>query len=489
MRPLRNRLLLSSTDVIRIFGNLETLYNFNHAFLNRLQQVWPDWSTESQVGSILQEFVSKPSSYGSLLTNYFSYFNNYRTVAQTTLSVCEKDDAFCQFREEANYHDRVVEQGLNLSKILELPFQRVHCYSELFANILNNTPAEHPDHGVVKKANSELSQVLDRIEQALAKQASETLVAAEKENRHRKKSPRKDFRLGRKRRTEQERRPTSPGAASHNNDCAEGCDSEKSHRPKAGTLTSSRSIFSKHTRKAKTKKASQSGSNHVRRSPPHTAFGHRRTRTVDGSMESYAGIELSSYDDLQLLNRSPHQEDVSMKPKRSLKKKYFTYNKKMGRKARTRPQSPTSADSEDFRDVGRAYQPSASAPNLSINSSIDSSSSRVSPAARKQRSSIVIGERLRRLPPPPSPPSPTAPSSSRTAASVSSPPPLSGRACQISPTPESRKPSTSAAPARSSYHSPRHSPSSPTSASPDDSRSLSPCLMSDTCDKAIIAPS
>lgn len=159
--PMKSKGIVTDSECSVLFGNIETLVQINTVLLNEVKVRMEIWTDSTKVGDV---FV-KNSMY---LRAYKSYYETYND-AQNILQALAKKKSYTQFAKGAESSTTPLHgQHATLDKLLTLPFQRVPRYLMLLREVLNKTPAEHPDHAELQEALNQIAGVASELEKGIA---------------------------------------------------------------------------------------------------------------------------------------------------------------------------------------------------------------------------------------------------------------------------------------------------------------------------------
>ena len=159
--PMKSKGIVTDSEFSVLFGNIDTLVQINTVLLHELKVRMEIWTDSTKIGDV---FV-KNSMY---LRAYKSYYETYND-AQNILQALSKKKSFTQFAKSAESSSTPMNgQHPTLDKLLALPFQRVPRYLMLLREVLNKTPADHPDHAELQEALNQIAAVASELEKGIA---------------------------------------------------------------------------------------------------------------------------------------------------------------------------------------------------------------------------------------------------------------------------------------------------------------------------------
>ncbi len=137
MTPLRLRPdLASPQDIMRIFSNIELLYNFHRHFLEEL---------EDKSKPLHQSFLRM----ADFLKMYTQYINGYDS-AMTTLARLGRKKKFRRFMDEKKE---------NIMSYLILPIQRIPRYVLLLRELIRSTPSDDPTMAGLEQSLAKVTDI------------------------------------------------------------------------------------------------------------------------------------------------------------------------------------------------------------------------------------------------------------------------------------------------------------------------------------------
>ncbi|XP_073750104.1 epithelial cell-transforming sequence 2 oncogene-like isoform X2 [Callorhinus ursinus] len=151
-----NRAILSAANIHIIFSDILQILSLNRQFLDDLRDRLREWGPGHCVGEVFLKF-------GSRLSTYTNFFNNYPVVLRTMEKCREMIPAFRAFLKR---HDKtIVTKMLSLPELLLYPSRRFEEYVNLLYALRLHTPAEHADRGDVTTATDRLKKYKSYIDQ------------------------------------------------------------------------------------------------------------------------------------------------------------------------------------------------------------------------------------------------------------------------------------------------------------------------------------
>ncbi|RKP33155.1 Dbl homology domain-containing protein [Dimargaris cristalligena] len=146
--------VLSPVEMKTIFGNVDTILMFHRDhILPELEQTIRD-DAKARVGKVFLRNAA-------FIRIYSVYVNNFDHAAQLLTDLEKSRKKFAKFLSLAKRHPH--HNQINLLSYLLLPVQRVPRYKLLLDQLLQNTPASHPDHDDLVKALAEIQERADEI--------------------------------------------------------------------------------------------------------------------------------------------------------------------------------------------------------------------------------------------------------------------------------------------------------------------------------------
>ncbi|KAK1338061.1 hypothetical protein QTO34_001169 [Cnephaeus nilssonii] len=151
-----NRAILSAANLQIIFSDILQVLSLNRQFLDNLRDRLQEWGPAHCVGEIFLKF-------GSQLSTYTNFFNNYPVVLKTIEKCREMVPAFRAFLKR---HDKtIVTKMLSLPELLLYPSRRFDEYVHLLYALRLHTPAEHVDRGDLTTAIDQMKTYKGYIDQ------------------------------------------------------------------------------------------------------------------------------------------------------------------------------------------------------------------------------------------------------------------------------------------------------------------------------------
>lgn len=98
----------------------------------------------------------------SVIETYISFVNNYRTSQEAIRISKEQSSIFCKFLEQQAKDHR---GKLTLKDLIIQPVQRIPRYELYIKDFLKCTPPNHPDYQWLDKAQRELHNLAEKIDQ------------------------------------------------------------------------------------------------------------------------------------------------------------------------------------------------------------------------------------------------------------------------------------------------------------------------------------
>lgn len=146
--------LLSDDELKQIFGHIDTLIPLHQDLVDAMKdQRLPDGTTE-EVGHVINEWVSKLSSYVSYCAN--------QIYAKDLLDRKKLDPSVDDFLERCL--DSPFSRKLDLWSFLDVPRSRLVKYPLLFKSILKFTPEDHIDSLLIEQAAEVVDDIIKQVD-------------------------------------------------------------------------------------------------------------------------------------------------------------------------------------------------------------------------------------------------------------------------------------------------------------------------------------
>jgi hypothetical protein len=154
----RGQPIIDAQQISTIFSSIQTIYGLNTTFLQKLSERLGSWNDNSGMGDLFRDF-------GRFFLLYTEFVNNHNNANTELQRLSKKHTAFRTFLQTAEGSAEC--KRMTLSSYLITPVQRVPRYKLLLAELLKNTPADHPDFAACTAAEALVSRVALQINQAM----------------------------------------------------------------------------------------------------------------------------------------------------------------------------------------------------------------------------------------------------------------------------------------------------------------------------------
>ncbi|KAM0756096.1 hypothetical protein T439DRAFT_20534 [Meredithblackwellia eburnea MCA 4105] len=155
--------IMNQSDIRTIFGNLEEVAKFAEQFSEKLDNAWrngPADSLDDEIGKVFLQMMPRMqevfSRYCAQHNQAIERFQELESSLETYLAECK---TLCHGRTNA----------WDLDSLLIKPVQRVLKYPLLLDQILSATPSYHPDRIALERANRDILEVAQHINEAKKK--------------------------------------------------------------------------------------------------------------------------------------------------------------------------------------------------------------------------------------------------------------------------------------------------------------------------------
>jgi len=142
---------LAADIVLKIFSNIEEIYQLNSLLLDAMKKVFPNKDQISGETSLGKTFLQL----ASFLKLYSTYCENHSTAAKILQEHTERNQKFQAFLQKAKSST----DDASLPDLLSRPVQRICKYPLLFRELLKATPHEHEDYKTVEQTLGKVEQV------------------------------------------------------------------------------------------------------------------------------------------------------------------------------------------------------------------------------------------------------------------------------------------------------------------------------------------
>ncbi|RNA40340.1 rho guanine nucleotide exchange factor 17, partial [Brachionus plicatilis] len=156
--PLKEKDIVDRNLINDIFYKIPEIHVHHELFLSWLKTKFDTWDSHQTIGDILFNIFAKQS----VIETYISFVNNYRTSQEAIRISKEQSSIFCKFLEQQTRDHR---GKLTLKDLIIQPVQRIPRYELYIKDFLKCTPPNHPDHQYLIKAQTELHNLAEKIDQ------------------------------------------------------------------------------------------------------------------------------------------------------------------------------------------------------------------------------------------------------------------------------------------------------------------------------------
>ena len=153
--------VLSKTDLMTIFSNIEGLLMLNQHLLEGLKKRLENWVAHEGVGDVFLDF-------GPYFKLYTLYIQNFSTALTTLDNKMKQSEEFATIITTCEQNPRC--SALGLRSLLLEPVQRIPRYKLLLESYLKHTPPHHFDHADAEKSVRLVSDVAEHVNEAVRKQ-------------------------------------------------------------------------------------------------------------------------------------------------------------------------------------------------------------------------------------------------------------------------------------------------------------------------------
>eukprot|EP01103_Thecamoeba_quadrilineata_P005211 TRINITY_DN15037_c0_g1_i1.p1 TRINITY_DN15037_c0_g1~~TRINITY_DN15037_c0_g1_i1.p1 ORF type:complete len:1038 (-),score=173.55 TRINITY_DN15037_c0_g1_i1:67-3180(-) len=140
---------VSSTELRKIFSEIEAILNVNRKLLNDLSPRIDQWTPSQLIGDVFLFLFN-------FLKIYTQYIADYNTKI-STIRECMERPEFTKFLAECAKRSEVGNQ--TLGSFLIQPIQRIPRYEMLLADLFKHTPEDHKDYHNLKLATNKIHEV------------------------------------------------------------------------------------------------------------------------------------------------------------------------------------------------------------------------------------------------------------------------------------------------------------------------------------------
>eukprot|EP00026_Physarum_polycephalum_P001660 Phypoly_transcript_01662.p1 GENE.Phypoly_transcript_01662~~Phypoly_transcript_01662.p1 ORF type:complete len:297 (+),score=22.65 Phypoly_transcript_01662:1620-2510(+) len=152
--PLLNKHLLLPGEAVKIFGNIESIYDIHQSLLDSLKTQRRIWDRRAGVGVCFLNEINK-------LDAYLTYIINYDDASEA-LKACQKENpGLVKFLKGIEGGSKM--RNLELFDLLIQPVQRIPRYLLLLKEYMKFTPPNHTDSELVPKIIANLNRILTNI--------------------------------------------------------------------------------------------------------------------------------------------------------------------------------------------------------------------------------------------------------------------------------------------------------------------------------------
>eukprot|EP00761_Pharyngomonas_kirbyi_P004479 gb/GECH01004484.1/.p1 GENE.gb/GECH01004484.1/~~gb/GECH01004484.1/.p1 ORF type:complete len:1003 (+),score=161.28 gb/GECH01004484.1/:1-3009(+) len=162
MRPMqelaKQKNNITESDVKGIFGDLETIYNFNSCFLSQLEERLDSYHPDkTMIGDVFTSMAPFFRSY----TIYVNNYDNAITTFERVKHIPEIKDLLTQSKDDSRI------KNLPLPSLLVMPVQRIPRYQLLLTELIKYTEDDHKDYQQLRDALAQISGVADHLNEAM----------------------------------------------------------------------------------------------------------------------------------------------------------------------------------------------------------------------------------------------------------------------------------------------------------------------------------
>jgi hypothetical protein len=163
--PLLNKHILLPADAVKIFSNIESIYDIHHSLLDSLKTQRRTWSFKSGVGVCFLNELHK-------LEAYQNYIINFDEAAEALKGQKANNHHMTKFLKGVEGSSKM--RHLELSDMLIQPVQRIPRYLLLLKEYMKFTPPNHADFELVPKILAHLNKILTNINSQKRKSLNES---------------------------------------------------------------------------------------------------------------------------------------------------------------------------------------------------------------------------------------------------------------------------------------------------------------------------
>lgn len=149
--PIRQNGLLDPKSISMLFSNIEIILDFHQVFLPQLKQ-----NKDHVAGTIL--------AYADFLKMYTQYVNAYDKSIEAVCTLKDNDRLQKFFKSK---HSAIVKSGetpeSRLMSHLIKPIQRIPRYLLLLKELLKQTPVDHPEYDLLRKAVEKIAAIAEHV--------------------------------------------------------------------------------------------------------------------------------------------------------------------------------------------------------------------------------------------------------------------------------------------------------------------------------------
>eukprot|EP01087_Luapelamoeba_hula_P024917 TRINITY_DN9653_c0_g2_i2.p1 TRINITY_DN9653_c0_g2~~TRINITY_DN9653_c0_g2_i2.p1 ORF type:complete len:549 (+),score=102.94 TRINITY_DN9653_c0_g2_i2:51-1697(+) len=144
---------LKADEVMKIFSNIEIIYQLQTQLYESIQMIVKDWHTFACMGSIFLQIMDFLKVYAVFVQNF--------TQSLAVLERVQKRKEVANYFEECKRHPGG--GSLDLPSFLIMPVQRIPRYNLLLTDMVKHTWPGHPDYENLRSATERISEIAGHI--------------------------------------------------------------------------------------------------------------------------------------------------------------------------------------------------------------------------------------------------------------------------------------------------------------------------------------
>lgn len=162
-----SEMILTSSEIQKVFNNVQVLFTFNSYFLNNLRQREEAFDARTtRIGDVFLQFAP-------FFRMYSQYATNFEEVPSYVAELTRSNSRFASFLQTAQTESK---NSLGLVSLLVMPIQRIPRYKLLLETLAKNTPRSHDDWEDLYKALDLVSQVAHKINSDIESQQNRVRI-------------------------------------------------------------------------------------------------------------------------------------------------------------------------------------------------------------------------------------------------------------------------------------------------------------------------